>query len=185
MQAKELCEILQELTGLAEHVNQADVDKLIAEIEGANKLFLAGAGRSGFMIRAFANRLMHLGYETYLVGETITPPAKEGDLLIIGSGSGETGSLVSMAQKAVVQKAKIALISIYDDSSIGKLASAVIKLPGSTRKSGEGKGIPTIQPLGSSFEQLLFLTCDSIVLTIMRRKGIEYEDMFARHANLE
>ncbi|MFP2005919.1 SIS domain-containing protein [Klebsiella pneumoniae] len=110
MQAKELREILQELTGLAEHVNQADVDKLIAEIEGANKLFLAGAGRSGFMIRAFANRLMHLGYETYLVGETITPPAKEGDLLIIGSGSGETGSLVSMAQKAVAQKAKIALI---------------------------------------------------------------------------
>ncbi|HBR2834091.1 TPA: 6-phospho-3-hexuloisomerase, partial [Klebsiella pneumoniae] len=52
MQAKELREILQELTGLAEHVNQADVDKLIAEIEGANKLFLAGAGRSGFMIRA-------------------------------------------------------------------------------------------------------------------------------------
>lgn len=28
MQAKELREILQELTGLAEHVNQADVDKV-------------------------------------------------------------------------------------------------------------------------------------------------------------
>lgn len=107
MQAKELREILQELTGLAEHVNQADVDKLIAEIEGANKLFLAGAGRSGFMIRAFANRLMHLGYETYLVGETITPPAKEGDLLIIGSGSGETGSWSPWRRKRLPRKRRL------------------------------------------------------------------------------
>lgn len=185
MKTQELREILFELTELSEYVRQEDIEKMANEIEKANKLFLAGAGRSGFMMRAFANRLMHLGYETYMVGETITPPAKEDDLIIIGSGSGETTSLVAMANKGVTQKVKIALITIYDQSSIGKLASAIIKLPGSTRKSGEGMGIPTIQPLGSSFEQLLFLTCDSIVLNIMRRKGIEYEEMFARHANLE
>jgi len=185
MPAKELREILEELCTLSEHVNQKDINELVSLIESTNKIFLAGAGRSGFMTRGFANRLMHLGYEAYVVGETTAPPAKDGDLVIIGSGSGETDSLVSIAKKAIAQNAKIALISIYDQSSIGKLASVVIKLPGSTRKSGEGKGIPTIQPLGSSYEQLLLLTCDSIVLNIMRKKNIEYEEMFARHANLE
>ena len=48
------------------------------------RIFVAGEGRSGFSAKGFAMRLMHLGYTVYVVGETITPALREGDLLVGG-----------------------------------------------------------------------------------------------------
>ena len=45
-------------------------------------------------------RLMHMGISSYVVGETCTPNIKEGGLLVICSGSGETKSLVNHAKKS-------------------------------------------------------------------------------------
>ncbi len=55
----------------------------------ARKIFVAGAGRSGFMIKSFAMRMMHIGLEAYAVGETIAPRLEKEDLLIMASGSGK------------------------------------------------------------------------------------------------
>ncbi len=41
------------------------------------------------MAKAFAMRMMHIGLNAYIVGETLTL-LQEGGLVIIGSGSGET-----------------------------------------------------------------------------------------------
>jgi 6-phospho-3-hexuloisomerase len=71
------------------------------------------------MIRGLAKRLMHLGFNAYVIGETITPAIEPGDLLIIDSGSGESGTLIVMANKAKKAGAKLALITIYPDSTIG------------------------------------------------------------------
>lgn len=186
MKESVLLAIIDELTRAAEQVKQEDIDNLADLLERSNRVFVAGAGRSGFMVRAFVNRLMHLGFTAYFVGEPTTPAIQKGDLLIIGSGSGETGSLATMAKKATAQEASVALITIYPESTIGKLSSTTVSLPGSTQKSEFGKGtVSTIQPLGSLFEQLLLLTCESVVLTIKTRKNMTDEEMFSRHANLE
>ncbi len=39
--------------------------------------------------------------------------------------------------------------------------------------------------MGSSFEQLAFLTFDSLVLSLMDKTGESSETMFARHADFE
>ena len=94
--------IIQEL---AENAKVIDNDQLIeAEklIREADRIFIAGAGRSGFAARGFANRLMHLGFHSYFVGEPTTPSIQKEDLIVIGSGSGNTASLVSMAKKAKI-----------------------------------------------------------------------------------
>jgi D-arabinose 5-phosphate isomerase GutQ len=39
----------------------------------AKRIFVAGAGRSSFAARAFSNRLMHLGFSVWFVGEPTTP----------------------------------------------------------------------------------------------------------------
>lgn len=54
------------------------------------KIFVSGAGRSGFQAKGFAMRLMHLGYQSYVMGETITPPLHSGDLFVAISGSRTT-----------------------------------------------------------------------------------------------
>ncbi|MBX4133436.1 hypothetical protein JMI89_07315 [Frischella sp. Ac48] len=42
-------------------------------ITQAKHIFVAGASRSGLMINAFANRLLHLGYSVSIVGEINSP----------------------------------------------------------------------------------------------------------------
>ena len=93
---KVLTELEIALTG----INDKEIEKLIQAILTSKKIFLAGAGRSGLMIKAFAMRLIHMGFTAYVVGETITPAIASGDLLIIGSGSGSTDSLVVIVGKA-------------------------------------------------------------------------------------
>ncbi|MDD4570327.1 MAG: SIS domain-containing protein, partial [Tepidanaerobacteraceae bacterium] len=85
--------IVEELKNTLEKVNPIKSNVLAEKIINANKIFVAGQGRSGFAVKSFAMRLMHIGYDVYVVGETVTPNIEKGDLLIIGSGSGETATL--------------------------------------------------------------------------------------------
>ena len=180
-----LKKILEELTHNAEQIRQEELEGFADQIQKAKRVFVAGAGRSGFVARAFSNRLMHLGLTVYFVGEPTTPAIQAGDLLIITSGSGETGSLKVMAQKAKKQGAALATITIYPQASIGSLADAVITVPGSTPKSKLADTAVSVQPMGNAFEQLLWLICDTVVIILMKRLGRTEEEMFALHANLE
>lgn len=178
--------ILAELTEDAAQIDGDAVDKLSDAISASPRIFVAGAGRSGFAARAFSNRLMHLGYSVWFVGEPTTPSIQKDDLLVIGSGSGETASLVTMAQKAHKQGAAIATLTIYPDHTIGRLAYIAIRIPGITAKSEEmSSKAATIQPTGSSFEQLSWLIYDSVIISLKAKTGQTDAEMFSRHANLE
>lgn len=75
---KNLSAILNELNTDAQAVSEDEVQQVVKEIMQANRVFVAGAGRSGFAARAFSNRLLHLGYRVAFVGEPTTPPIKQG-----------------------------------------------------------------------------------------------------------
>jgi len=128
---------------------------------------------------------MHMGFDVYVVGETITPSLEPADLLVIGSGSGETGSLVAMAHKTKKIGAKLAVVTIFPESSIGRLADIAITISAPTPKVEDDSGVESIQPMGSLFEQSLFLFLDSIILRLMEKRGNNSNLMFTRHANLE
>ena len=87
--------ILEEVSGVVDRADLSKTQDLVTAIRGAKRVFVAGAGRSGLMMRAFAMRVMQLGIDTYVVGESTTPDVRKDDLLIIGSGSGRTGGPVS------------------------------------------------------------------------------------------
>ena len=70
-----------------------------------------GAGRSGLVAKAFAMRLMHLGFQAFVVGETITPSLSKGDIMVIFSGSGRTKTVADIAETAKEIGAKICLIT--------------------------------------------------------------------------
>ncbi|WNS78010.1 6-phospho-3-hexuloisomerase [Domibacillus sp. DTU_2020_1001157_1_SI_ALB_TIR_016] len=177
-------EILNELQRTAVLMNGDQTEQLVNGILEAKKVLVAGAGRSGFMAKSFAMRMMHMGLDPYVVGETVTPNLEDGDIFIVGSGSGETKSLVAMAEKAKSIGAVVAAITIAPNSTIGRLADVVVEIPAQT-KSGEDTGNKSIQPMGSLFEQSLLLTYDSVILRLMERKGMNSETMYGRHANLE
>ena len=92
--------VLEELNHTLMSIDPEKADSFVELIDEANEIFCAGAGRSGFQVKGFAMRLMHMGKHSYVVGETCTPNIKEDGLLVICSGSGETKSLVNHASKA-------------------------------------------------------------------------------------
>ncbi len=186
MKYNEYTQIVQkELCNTLSQVSDSHIEELVDKILQSEKIFVAGAGRSGLMAKAFCMRLMHIGYDAFVVGETVTPNITEKDLLIIGSGSGGTASLVSMAQKKVSIGFTLALLSIFPDSEIGRLADVVVKIPAPSPKVSSKEAPPSIQPMGSLFEQSLLLVLDIIIIRLMERLGLDTHTMYSRHANLE
>ncbi len=177
--------ILAELSSNQRHIEEDDLQALVDEIIRAHHIFLAGAGRSGVAVRGFANRLMHLGKSVSLVGDIASPHSHPGDLLIIGSGSGETESLVALARKAQRNSVTIGLITMDANSTLGQLADAVVVLPGVSPKLQGAAQVTSVQPMGSAFEQISFLCYDAIILELMQRLVETTDTMFPRHADLE
>jgi 6-phospho-3-hexuloisomerase len=181
--------VLAELDGVLGQVDEAAVVALEQRILAARRIYVAGAGRSGLITRAFGMRLMHAGLAVHVVGDATTPSIGAGDLLVIGSGSGETGSLQGIARKARALGAEVALLTIVPQSTIGQLASPVVELRAPSPKAVEQPGgaprARSIQVMGSLFEQSLLLLLDTVALRIAQARGEGPDQLFARHANLE
>ena len=181
-----IASVSEEIGRCTGRIDTDAVLRLLDEIGDAKRVFAAAAGRSGFSIRGFAMRLMHMGRAVHVVGEVTTPSIGAGDLLLIGSGSGATASLVNMAAKAKSLGARIALITIDPGSPIGEMADTVVKIPAPSPKAkNTANAVESVQPLGSLFEQSLGVLLDSMVIMLMRRYGLNTDSMFQRHANLE
>lgn len=176
-------EILAELKRTLVLINDEDAEKVVEGILRAKKIFVAGGGRSGFMAKAFVMRMMHVGLDAYVVGETVTPNLEPSDIFIVGSGSGETQSLAAMTKKAKSIGATVVAVTINPDSTIGKLADIQIEIPAQAK--AEGTSGKSIQPMGSLFEQSLLLFYDAVILRFMNKKGLNSDKMYGRHANLE
>jgi 6-phospho-3-hexuloisomerase len=188
MDTVEIClAILKELEGTLKQIDPDIAETLSDAIIFADKVFVAGTGRSQMMVRGLAMRLMHLGFTAFVVGETVTPAIEPGDLLIIGSGSGETSTLVIMANKAKKVGANLALITIHPESTLGRLADIVVRIPAVTTKSDEDSGVKTIQPGANMFEQSMLLFCDATVIRIIEKREIKGSNLILmkKHANLE
>lgn len=181
-----LLNVVKELEYGAKLVDEATMDALGDLILKANRVFIAGSGRSGFVGRGFANRMMHLGITDYFVGDTTTPSIREGDLLIVLSGSGTTASHISNTKVAKKEGATVATITIFPNNTIGKLADLCVVLPGVTSKvEDETNNVISIQPMGNMFEQLTWLVCDTVLMKLKAKLKQSEEQMHYRHANME
>ena len=188
------------ITGASKTIDNLDdkqVEKLIDMIIAAKdkKTFIDGMGRSGFVGRSFALRLMNLGFNVYFIGETITPAAGEGDLLIAISGTGETKMVVTASMAAKEIGAKIAAITSFPHSSLAKTADHVLIMGGSTKKGwpheedyltrqilGEKE---SLTPLGSMFENNCMIFLDGLVVELMYRLKKTEDELKTRHATIE
>ena len=97
--------ILAENRRLLQSLSDRTVEDFIHRILEARAIFFSAQGRSGFILRCFCMRLMHLGHQVYFCGETITPAIEPGDMLIVLSGSGETPSTLEAVKVAKRRKA--------------------------------------------------------------------------------
>ena len=122
-------QVLSEISTCVKQVSTEHLIQASSLIARSHRVFVFGAGRSGLCMRGFGMRLMHLGKKVFVVGETTTTRILSSDLLILGSGSGKTESLLVIAKKARIQGAKILLFTTDPTSPLAELADQTICFP--------------------------------------------------------
>ena len=159
-------------------------DFLSAIENSGSKIVCTGAGRVGLAMRGFTMRLNHLGIDAYFLGETIVPHTGPGDLLIVGSGSGSTASILKLVEIAKSKGLKIALVTSANTSPMRDLSdvSVLLHTPNKTPQSSE---LVSIQPMTTLFEQSISIFLDSVVLDLMEKFGETSASMWARHNVIE
>lgn len=166
---------------------------LIEIYKEGRKVLVVGAGRSGLIGRAFAMRLMHLGFNVYVLGDTVVPPLRAGDALIAISGSGRTRSVITVAEAAKSVGAKVIALTTYINSPLAKVSDIIVEIPGRTKVSSENDyntrqliGIyEPLAPLGTLFELVAMVVLDAVVAELMVQLGKTEEDLKKLHANIE
>lgn len=176
--------ILNEIQTVLSKVSEHETKKFVNEICEGKRVFVVGEGRSGLMGKSFAMRLMHLGAEVYVVGETITPSLKPKDVLVAISGSGTTKAVIMVAEKARELGCSVLVLTTNPNSELASMASTVLNVPAATKYRLEGEST-SIQPLGSLFDQCAHILFDTICLSYAELKNEDNSTAFERHSNLE
>lgn len=177
-------EVLTECSQALDMVNPEEVGKLIEAILSSEQVFFVGVGRVMLVLQSFVKRLSHIGIKTFYVGEIIEPAITSNDLLIVGSGSGETLFPVAIASKAKAFGARVAHIGSVPQNNMTKYADLFLRIPTQSRK-GLVDEVRSCQPMTTLFEQCLMLLGDIICLSIIRNKAIDMGLLWRYHANLE
>jgi 6-phospho-3-hexuloisomerase len=176
--------VLEENRCLLSSLSDEAAADLIHKIKRAGSVFCFAQGRSGFVLRCFCMRLMHLGYRVYFCGETITPAIVRDDLLIVLSGSGETPATLAAVSSAKEHHALTCGILGNHDSAIAALVDICIHLPGTTKLCRDHEPHSS-QMAGSLFEQAAFLFLEALVLNLYRESGKDVGPLSPRHAVIE
>jgi len=169
------------LQGILGDVTYEDIKNVSDLFFDAHRIFVYGAGRSGHVAKAFAIRLVHLGFQTFVIGETIGAPVKKDDMVFIVTGSGETIPSVMTAEIARNIGAKLVVVTGRKESRITKFADIAIILSAECMDKKRKK----LAPLGTLFEASAWILLDSIITELMKSKGETEESMQSHHATLE
>jgi 6-phospho-3-hexuloisomerase len=145
-------------------------------IPRVNRTFVTGSGRSGLVARNFGMRLMHLGLTAFIPGETITPAAEAGDLLVAISCTGSTGLTDYLATRAKQHGAKVVVLTAAPDSPLAGDGDMVITIPTEA---------PDIVVRAAVFEHAASLCLDAVFNVLAERLKLDIAAFQKRHANLE
>ena len=167
--------ILEDLDRILKAVPEEDTRRFVHAIRDARRVFMSGLGRSGLIARMFGMRLVHLGREATIVGDTTTPAIRAGDLLIQCSRTGRSPILHHTIRLAHREGAHVAAVVGTPESL---KADLVVRLPLEAAKAEKA------QPMGSLFEQALLVYLDQVVLLLMAELKKTVEDMERIHSNL-
>ena len=173
--------IQYKIKNILEEINDSDIEKISKLFFKAHRIFVYGAGRSGHVAKAFAIRLVHLGFQTFVIGETIGAPVKKDDMVFIVTGSGETIPSVMTAEITKNIGAKLVVVTGEKNSRITKFADVSIILSAGCNDNKRKR----FAPLGTLFEASAWILLDSIIAELMKSKGETEKSMQSRHATLE
>ncbi|HAX99211.1 MAG TPA: hypothetical protein DCY12_10095 [Candidatus Atribacteria bacterium] len=184
--AESVQQVINETHSLLDTLNIEEVSEwlcALSSIWNKRRIFFWARGRSFLILRGFAMRLMHMGYQVHIVGEVDCPSISKEDVFVVASGSGSTGSVLLFAEKAKKIGATIAGIIGKPETPLRPFCDLVVEfhpemVSESQQLSANGGG--------TRFEHSLMLFLDICILNMVYdRRDLAYQEMMKRHANLE
>lgn len=172
MHAYLLDEVRRAIDGVDPKVTKRVVERILT----SKRIFLYGAGRSGFIARCFTMRLKHLGMPIVRMSIDPTTPPSADDCAVIISGTGATPSSVDYANLAHAGGAAVFAITATKGSLLAKTGSEVVLLAVPADKDAS-----RMAPLGTVFEEAALVYLDGLVAVLMERLEQSEEDMRRRH----
>ena len=173
-------------------IDENQVNKMIEIILESDSIFIVGSGRSELIGKAFAMRLMHLGFNVHVVGEVTAPAINNTDCLIAISGSGETKVVTIAAQTAKEIRATVVGITTNTKSTLSNHLNVIVEIDSKSKEPWEHptshvlKGnYDDMTPMGTLFEDSTHLFLDGLIAEFMARLGKKEVDLKMRHAIIE
>jgi len=176
--------ILTELDLVLSAIDEKQINQFVELITSSRRIFVVGVGRVKLSLLAFVKRLNHLGIDATYVGAIDEPAIGKSDLLIVGSGSGETAIPVAISKIAKKKEANIVHIGSNVSSTVSRNADLLVRIPCKTKLALPDE-IDSSQPMSSLFEQALLLLLDAVALVIIEKRNIDMKELWHTHANLE
>lgn len=163
-------------TSLAK-LDPAVVSRAVQMVQRAPQVFVYGAGRSGIVARAFAMRLVQAGITAYVIGESVTPIVRKGDLAVIFSNRGESQSSLQTANIVRREGADLIVVTSRGTSKLSHAATLLLLLD-----FPEEPERPVHAPLGTLFESGSLRLSDGIIAELMQVRGESEDSLRKRHA---
>jgi 6-phospho-3-hexuloisomerase len=193
--------IINELRKQFMAVDERELDTLCDYILKAPKIFVYSRGRVLLALKAFCIRLNQLGLTARVVGDITTPFISENDLLIVGSPLGFPSSIDRYLKIAKDCGAKVVAITSNPRGPLWKDCDGLVTIEAraytshpemfENRELNDAEkyavklmNIPSVQPMGTSFEQLIILTGDYLILKLQKKLNQTADQLRARNANL-
>jgi 6-phospho-3-hexuloisomerase len=167
----------ERVTEALARIDPAVISKAVDLLAHAPQIFVYGAGRSGIVGRAFAMRLVQTGLRAYVIGESVTPIVRRGDVVLILSGQGESSSSIQTANIVRREGAELIVLTAHGASKIAHTASLLIVV-----EFPEDAERPRFAPLGTLFESASLRLTDGIVAELLAVRGESEASMRRRHA---
>lgn len=177
--------VIAELDDALSRVDAASLAPALDAIDAAQRIFVLGIGREGLASKAFAMRLTHYGKTVHWGWDDTTPKVSQGDLFILASGPGNIPHLHYIAQMIKKTGAILLVLTAIPNAETPRLADIVLRVPAHTYGAEDVDVALSIQPMGTLFEQSLFVFYDLLYGLLVRRAGVPFVDLAARHRNFE
>ena len=166
------------------------LNEVVSLILSVKKIYVLGIGHSGFFGKILSMKLNHVGLRAYTVFDEINPPFEKDDLFIAISQSGQTKTIIALAEKARNLGGKVLGISSASDSALTKISDVLLKVD----KRAENVSFSALASIGEKQHENLsgtlfgfniYVLFYALVIMIAEQRGETAESIDGRHANLQ
>lgn len=171
-------QILKKHSEIFNSLDTHEIENLVSELlsyRETGRVIGLGAGRMGYSLRSFIMRLSHIGFKSYMIGDTNLPRINHNDIILVNSSSGNTPSILLYTKQAKQAGANVILLCASHDSEISKLADKTIFY----------RVEDDFQLMKTTYEQFSFLFWDFVAQKLIVAGNFNVSEIEYNHSILE